>query len=370
MANQSSNYKKFAVAAASAALVASIVTPMVGVANFSDTQGNIHEVAFNALSKAGAIKGYEDGSFRPNKTLTRSDAVKLMGKWLVAEGNEIPQDARTNPRFSDLKTTSNGDLLDYAAVVKDNNVFNGSRGKLLAADDITREDMAIVIVRALDQVHNVDLVSYVASQDFARDVKDLAKAKAGARPSIDVFDYFDITDPNVTNFNPKSVTTRGHFATFLYKSVSDNIDFSAVKDDVSKNENSQNTVIGDGNKDIADDIRIKLTFNNEEVIVKMHDNPTSKDFLETLPLTLKLEDHAGTEKISVLAKRLSLEDAPSGIDPSVGDFTYYSPWGNLAIFYEDFGYSNGLVKLGTIESGIESLASIRGDFTVTIKKID
>ncbi|MEH7502625.1 cyclophilin-like fold protein [Neobacillus drentensis] len=23
-------------------------------------------------------------------------------------------------------------------------------------------------------------------------------------------------------------------------------------------------------------------------------------------------------------------------DPSVGDFTYYSPWGNLAIFYRDF----------------------------------
>jgi hypothetical protein len=119
-----------------------------------------------------------------------------------------------------------------------------------------------------------------------------------------------------------------------------------------------------------EDVRIKLTFNNEEVIVKMYDNPTSRDFLTLLPLTLTLEDYAGTEKISSLAKRLSTEDAPPGSDPSVGDFTYYSPWGNLAIFYRDFGYANGLIILGKIKSGIEKLASIRGDFTVTIEKIN
>ncbi|KRF43551.1 cyclophilin-like fold protein [Paenibacillus sp. Soil787] len=116
--------------------------------------------------------------------------------------------------------------------------------------------------------------------------------------------------------------------------------------------------------------RIKLTFNNEEVIVKMNDNPTSRDFLTLLPLTLTLEDYAGTEKINYLEKRLSTVNAPSGIDPSVGDFTYYSPWGNLAIFYRDFHYSNGLIKLGKIESGIEKLASITGVFTVKIEKID
>lgn len=116
--------------------------------------------------------------------------------------------------------------------------------------------------------------------------------------------------------------------------------------------------------------RIKLTFNNQEVIVKMYDNPTSRDFLTQLPLTLTLEDYTRTEKITYLPQKLSTEKAPSGIDPAVGDFTYYAPWGNLAIFYNDFGYSSGLVLLGKIESGIEELASIREDFTVTIEKSD
>jgi hypothetical protein len=118
------------------------------------------------------------------------------------------------------------------------------------------------------------------------------------------------------------------------------------------------------------DVRIKLTFNNEEVMVKMHDNLTSRDLLTLLPLTLNLEDFAGKEKISFLPKRLSTEDARSS-KPNAGDFAYYSPWGNLALFYKGFGQSiNGLFILGDIESGKEKLARINGDITVQIEKVN
>ena len=98
-----------------------------------------------------------------------------------------------------------------------------------------------------------------------------------------------------------------------------------------------------GDKIMGDDMvsaksgdRIKMTFGNEEVFVRMYDNPTSRDFLKQLPLTLTLKDYAGTEKISYLPKKLSTKDAPAGSDPDVGDFAYYSPWGNLAIYYQGF----------------------------------
>ncbi len=224
---QTKKYKKFVLGAASAALVASAVAPVASAKDFQDTKGNTHETAIDALSDAGVITGYPDGSFLPNKTLTRSDVVKLMGKWLVAEGYEIPEDYKTNMRFADLTAKSNDELLQYAAVVKDNGVFKGSNNNLLASDNITRENMAIVLVRAFDEVKDMDLITYVAAQDFKKDVTDLGKAKAEARPAIDVLDYFDITNPVAPNFNPKNTTTRGQFATFLYKSM--NTDYSAVK---------------------------------------------------------------------------------------------------------------------------------------------
>ncbi|MDY7430576.1 cyclophilin-like fold protein [Bacillus sp. V26] len=102
----------------------------------------------------------------------------------------------------------------------------------------------------------------------------------------------------------------------------------------------------------------------------MNDSKATSDFIKLLPLMLTFEDYAGTEKISDLPKRLSTTDSPDGTDASFGDITYYAPWGNLAIFYRDFGYAKGLVKLGRIESGTEKLASFKGNITVTIEKID
>ncbi|MNU08615.1 hypothetical protein D3C72_2547400 [compost metagenome] len=54
----------------------------------------------------------------------------------------------------------------------------------------------------------------------------------------------------------------------------------------------------------------------------------------------------------------------------MGDLTYYAPWGNLAIFYKDFDYSSGLIHLGVIESGIDRLARVNGDFDVRIERIE
>lgn len=132
-----------------------------------------------------------------------------------------------------------------------------------------------------------------------------------------------------------------------------------------------NNTPGDTMARVKTDVRIKLTFNNEEVIVRMQDNPTTRDFLTLLPLTATLEDYAGTEKIAQLTRRLSTQDAPAGSDPSVGDFAYYSPWGNLAMYYRDFGYSDGLVILGSVEGdGVAKLARMSGDSTVMIERIE
>jgi hypothetical protein len=38
------------------------------------------------------------------------------------------------------------------------------------------------------------------------------------------------------------------------------------------------------------------------------------------------------------------------------------------IFYRDFDYSAGLVKLGSIDSGVEALTRMSADSTVTIER--
>jgi hypothetical protein len=111
---------------------------------------------------------------------------------------------------------------------------------------------------------------------------------------------------------------------------------------------------------------IRLRTRDQVLTATLNDSAAARDFAALLPLTLTLEDYAGTEKISDLPKRLSTEGAPAGGDPSIGDIAYYAPWGNLAIYYRDFGYSTGLVILGKIEDGIDALR-VAGPVAVTIE---
>ena len=114
---------------------------------------------------------------------------------------------------------------------------------------------------------------------------------------------------------------------------------------------------------------IQLKIDGQTVLATLDDNATTRDFLSLLPLTLTLRDYNRTEKVSDLPRRLSTEGAPAGIDPAIGDITYYAPWGNLALFYRDFGYASGLVRLGRIETGVDILSG-PGPFTVTIDRVE
>ena len=116
-------------------------------------------------------------------------------------------------------------------------------------------------------------------------------------------------------------------------------------------------------------MKIRLKVENRSITATLRDSKTAQDFISLLPPNIALEDYADTEKISYLPKRLSTEHTPAGSDPSVGDITYYAPWGNLAIFHKDFGYASGLVILGKIDSGIEAL-QVPGSVNVMLELIE
>jgi hypothetical protein len=116
-------------------------------------------------------------------------------------------------------------------------------------------------------------------------------------------------------------------------------------------------------------MKIRITIASKTSTATLADNQTAKDFASLLPLKLTLKDYADNEKISDLPKKLSTKSAPASYYPSAGDITYYSPWGNLAMFHKDGHDSPGLVKLGTIDSGPELLRQ-PGPLKTTFERIN
>lgn len=113
--------------------------------------------------------------------------------------------------------------------------------------------------------------------------------------------------------------------------------------------------------------KLKLTLDEKEIAITLYDTPAANALYEMLPLELNFEDFNGIEKISYLSQKLPTEGEPDGCDPDVGDLCLYAPWGNLSIFYQDFRYSDSLIMLGHIDSGMDLISGQSGDFSAMLE---
>ena len=93
-------------------------------------------------------------------------------------------------------------------------------------------------------------------------------------------------------------------------------------------------------------------------VTLQEDNPTTRDLLSRLPVTLAFEEFAGREKIAYPEPGLDVDGSP-GSDPEDGDLIYFTPWGNLGFYYDAAGidYSDSTIHLGTYEATAEQLSA-------------
>lgn len=373
MAHQPTKSRKFLAGTVTAALVATAIVPTASAAEFSDTAGNTHEDAINALVDLGVIDGYPDGTFQPNKTLSRSDVVKLMGKWLVTLGYEIPADYASVQRFDDVSLTGNQELLQYAALVNDTGVFNGSEGKLDPTGSITRENMALVLVRAFDTINGTDLVAHVEGEEFDQEVTDLSSAKAEARPFINVLDFYDIT--SVSEFMPKSTVTRGQFATFLFKTSKveapvDSVEVASVsaingKDLVVDFTTSLDDVTAEDKSNYEISINNAAALATTDYSVAIDENDASKVNITLADgialdngayVTIKVKKNVLSDKLVALesdvTKTLTYVDTTSAAIQEV-----VVNGNNLEVTFNDYVSSVGLVKVNNVSKTITPITA-------------
>lgn len=117
----------------------------------------------------------------------------------------------------------------------------------------------------------------------------------------------------------------------------------------------------------SSDRKLKLTIGDQVASITLYDTPAANALYDMLPLELTFEDFNGIEKISYLTEKLPTEGEPDGCDPNVGDFCLYAPWGNLSVFYQDFRYSDHLILLGHVDSGVELFSSQNSDFSAILE---
>ncbi|BDG30581.1 S-layer homology domain-containing protein [Parageobacillus thermoglucosidasius] len=245
MAYQPKSYRKFLAGSVSAALVATAVGPVVAnAASFSDVNPNdSHAANINALVELGYIKGFTDGTFKPYQSITRGQVAKIFARILTDQGFQAPD--KIEQVFDDVPLDAKDqELVKAAAIVKAAGVMTGSQGKLNPAQNITREQMAKVLVEAFDLTRPAD---------FKSKITDLDKADPSFRDYIQTLEANGVTV--VTEYRPKDSVTRAAFASFVKRALDVSVvtadDITAVK--------------------FVDENTLEVTFNGELKEVKKED---------------------------------------------------------------------------------------------------
>lgn len=114
-------------------------------------------------------------------------------------------------------------------------------------------------------------------------------------------------------------------------------------------------------------MHISVSAKGKSIRFELNDSSTAKALYGQLPLTVQVESYADNEMIFYPPQKLAVDHAPMA-DAKVGTLAYYAPWGDVVMFYRDFGSARDLYELGRAVSGTEYIGQLTGK--ITIEKAD
>lgn len=223
MAKNKAKMNKFLTGAITATMVASAVAPVAALADenaidFSDVRkDSSHYPNVVKAAERGLMTGYQDGTFKPLISMNRGQVVKALGKYIVGqEGVSLDQYVENHDLvenvtpFTDVpEDYRDQELFKYSLVVKDAQVFRGNNNHLTPSNDITRQQMAQVLVEAfgLEDIEGVD--AEVA------DIDTVFETYVGY---VEILAKNEVTQADDGKFRPAESVTRQQMASFLNRS--------------------------------------------------------------------------------------------------------------------------------------------------------
>ncbi len=116
--------------------------------SFPDTAGTPYEEAAAVLAEEGILNGFEDGTFRPEQSITRAQACTMVTKMLDIPAAELEAAAEeAEQAFSDIKVSDWE--ASYVGYCTEKNITAGYPDKTFRSDQpITLSEYATILCRA------------------------------------------------------------------------------------------------------------------------------------------------------------------------------------------------------------------------------
>ncbi|GAA0133758.1 hypothetical protein YSY43_05980 [Paenibacillus sp. YSY-4.3] len=186
------------------ALSISIVMPLSGVHGqtmYSDIQGHWAETQLNSWISQGLIKGYTDGTLKPNNVITRGEFMALVNRsFQIYKTSSIS--------FKDLKT-SDWVYTDVQKAIEAGYIMGYEDQTIRSSAPLSRQEAAVIVAQLLN-LPDEELASNVFKD--ASTIASWSKGAVGAAASKNIVSgYVDRT------FKPKANITRAEAVVMLEK---------------------------------------------------------------------------------------------------------------------------------------------------------
>ncbi len=172
---------------------------------FSDIAGHWAEGNIGLLVASGAISGYPDGTFKPDNDITRAEFATVLVKALGLG-------QKTGKVFSDTAGHWAKDDIATAAAHGIVSGYSAASASFGPNDKITREQMAVMIVKAANPANSEQMLIPIFS-DSAGISEWAGEAVAAAAKAGLLNGYPDGT------FRPQGLATRAEAATVIIKAI-------------------------------------------------------------------------------------------------------------------------------------------------------
>ena len=144
--------RKFISLAVVFSMLCSLLLPAFSFAN--DIEGTKYEEAINKLVALNTIEGYEDGTFKPENTITRAELATVI-TFILGLQDAADLAKETPSRFSDVKT--NEWYTGYINIAANENVISGyPDGTFKPSENVSYSEAVTMLVNALGLKQVVD----------------------------------------------------------------------------------------------------------------------------------------------------------------------------------------------------------------------
>ena len=189
---------------------ASVSVPAVSApgTTFSDVKNHANQTAIEALASRGIINGMGQGTFMPNKTMTRAEFAAIVTRALGLA-------AKDTKAFTDVPSSKW--YAGYIGTANSSGIVNGvGNGKFNPEGTITRQEAAAMVARAAKLCGLDTAMDAAATRDMLAQFGDYRSVASWAKEPMAFCYSANILDQSDLNIEPTKAILRCEIAQMLY----------------------------------------------------------------------------------------------------------------------------------------------------------